>query len=107
MQWHGLFLHTVDGKVFEWVLSQECIGYMARLTYAFTVVCNVSVQGGNRIVLRTQVREAFRKNKEESDPEEIEKQKDAAIRGLSNYMFFEAQRMAAENIENGQDTKDG
>lgn len=58
-------------------------------------------------MLRTQVREAFRKNKDETDPEEIEKQKDAAVRGLSNYMFFEAQRMAKEEIQDGNDKFDG
>ncbi len=58
-------------------------------------------------MLRTQVREAFRKNKDEADPEEIEKQKDAAVRGLSNYMFFEAQRMAKEEIQDGNDKFDG
>ena len=40
--------------------------------------------------LRAQVRDAFRKHQGETDPVEIEKQKDAAIRGLSNYMFYEA-----------------
>eukprot|EP00889_Picochlorum_renovo_P005596 jgi/Picre1/32626/NNA_007972.t1 len=67
----------------------------------------ISTKGGNRLVLRTQVREAFRKNKDETDPEEIEKQKDAAVRGLSNYMFFEAQRMAKEEIQDGNDKFDG
>ena len=59
----------------------------------------ISTRGGlasSRIVLRAQVRDAFKKNKDEQDPAEIEKQKDAAIRGLSNYMFYEAQRMAKE-----------
>lgn len=59
------------------------------------------------MTLRTQVREAFRKNKGETDPVAIEEQKDAAIRGLSNYMFFEAQRMAKEEGQNGNDTLDG
>lgn len=40
-------------------------------------LCNS--QGGNRVVLRQQVQEAFRKNKDETDPEEIEKQKDAYV----------------------------
>lgn len=53
------------------------------------------------------MREAFRKNIGETDPVEIEKQKDAAIRGLSNYMFFEAQRMAKEEVQDGNDTLDG
>lgn len=37
------------------------------------------LQGGNRVVLRQQVQEAFRKNKDETDPEEIEKQKEAYV----------------------------
>jgi hypothetical protein len=36
---------------------------------------------------------------------QIEQQKDDAIRGLSNYMFFEAQRMAKEEL--GPDKFDG
>jgi hypothetical protein len=60
----------------------------------------ISTRGGNgansRLVLRAQVRDAFKRNKDEQDPAEVEKQKDAAIRGLSNYMFYEAQRMAKE-----------
>ena len=52
--------------------------------------------------LRAQVRDAFRKHQGETDPVEIEKQKDAAIRGLSNYMFYEAQRMAKEGEEGGE-----
>lgn len=35
------------------------------------------VQGGNRRVLRDQVRQAFRKNKDETDPQKIEEQKEA------------------------------
>jgi hypothetical protein len=35
------------------------------------------VQGGSRRVLREQVRQAFKKNKEESDPVKIEEQKEA------------------------------
>jgi hypothetical protein len=58
------------------------------------------------VVLRAQVREAFQKNRDEQDPVQIEKQKDAAIRGLSNYMFFEAQRMAGDE-DGGADEKDG
>ena len=58
------------------------------------------------MVLRAQVREAFQKNRDEQDPVEIEKQKDAAIRGLSNYMFYEAQRIAGEEDGEGAE-KDG
>jgi hypothetical protein len=31
----------------------------------------------------------------------------SAVRGLSNYMFFEAQRLAKEEIEQGKDKFDG
>lgn len=70
----------------------------------------ISTRGGgnasSRVVLRAQVREAFKKNRDEQDPAEVEKQKDAAIRGLSNYMFYEAQRMAGEE-DGGANEKDG
>ncbi|KAK9916359.1 hypothetical protein WJX75_001772 [Coccomyxa subellipsoidea] len=56
----------------------------------------IGTQGGNRAVLRQQVQVAFRKNVGETDPEKIEEQKQAAFRGLSNYMFHEAQRMAKD-----------
>ena len=64
----------------------------------------ISTRGSqaSRGSLRAQVRDAFRKNRGETDPVEIEKQKDAAIRGLSNYMFYEAQRMAKEGGEGGE-----
>ncbi|GAQ91303.1 hypothetical protein KFL_007610060 [Klebsormidium nitens] len=49
---------------------------------------------GNRAVLREQVRLQFKKNMDERDPDKIQAQKEAAVRGLSNYMVFEATRMA-------------
>eukprot|EP00897_Mesotaenium_endlicherianum_P007815 jgi/Mesen1/7061/ME000369S06384 len=49
---------------------------------------------GNRGVLLEQVRSQFKKNMHETDPEKIQEQKSAAVRGLSNFMFFEAARMA-------------
>ncbi|KAL4423768.1 hypothetical protein ABPG75_001069 [Micractinium tetrahymenae] len=67
----------------------------------------ISTQGGNRRVLRDQVRQAFKKNKDETDPQRIEEQKEAAVRGLSNYMFHEAQRLAKEEVQKGNDKFDG
>ncbi|KAH7621743.1 hypothetical protein Ndes2526B_g02560 [Nannochloris sp. 'desiccata'] len=67
----------------------------------------ISTRGGNRDILRRQVIDAFRRNKDETDPKKIEDQKQAAVRGLSNYMFFEAQRLAKEEIEQGKDKFDG
>lgn len=42
------------------------------------------------------MQQQFKRNACERDPTKIAEQKDAAIRGLSNYMFMEAQRMAKE-----------
>ncbi|KAK9823938.1 hypothetical protein WJX72_006512 [[Myrmecia] bisecta] len=67
----------------------------------------ISTKGGNRAVLRQQVSEAFKKNRLETDPKQIEEQRDAAFRGLSNYMFHEAQRMAKEEVAQGRDKFDG
>ncbi|KAL3154328.1 hypothetical protein ABBQ32_013811 [Trebouxia sp. C0010 RCD-2024] len=53
-------------------------------------------QGGNTAVIKKQVQQQFKRNACERDPTKIAEQKDAAIRGLSNYMFMEAQRMAKE-----------
>jgi len=58
---------------------------------------------GNRAILRDQVRLQFKKNQDERDPEKIKEQKDAAVRGLSNYMVYEAMRMAKAE----RDTPDG
>lgn len=67
----------------------------------------ISTQSGNRQILRDQVRQAFKKNKDETDTEKIEEQKEAAVRGLSNYMFHEAQRLAKEEVQKGHDKFDG
>ncbi|XP_024366240.1 uncharacterized protein [Physcomitrium patens] len=55
---------------------------------------------GNREVLKSLVREQFRRNMHETDPEKIEEQKQAAARALFNHMYYEAGRMAAEQAEN-------
>ncbi|KAL3139781.1 hypothetical protein ABBQ38_004083 [Trebouxia sp. C0009 RCD-2024] len=56
----------------------------------------VGTKGGNTAVIKKQVQQQFKRNASETDPTKIAEQKDAAIRGLSNYMFMEAQRMAKE-----------
>ena len=74
------------------------------------------LQGGNASIIKKQVQQQFQRNAGETDPTkvrmsavhslqckillsnlgltQIAEQKEAAIRGLSNYMFMEAQRMA-------------
>jgi hypothetical protein len=64
-------------------------------------------QGGNRATLREQVRIAFRRHQHEADPDKVLAAKKAAVRGLSNYMFIEAQRLAKEEVEQGRDGKEG
>ncbi|CAK0734480.1 hypothetical protein CVIRNUC_000437 [Coccomyxa viridis] len=56
----------------------------------------IGTQGGNRAVLRAQIQQTFKKNAGETDPKKIEEQREAAFRGLTNYTFHEAQRMAKE-----------
>jgi hypothetical protein len=44
---------------------------------AFPVVHRFWLQGGNRLVLRNQVKEAFRRNQHETDLQKIQEHKDA------------------------------
>lgn len=55
----------------------------------------------HKAALRKEVRTSFKKHMHETDPAKIEEHKEAAVRGLSNYMFHEAQRMSKENQANG------
>ena len=64
-----------------------------------------SNQGGNRDQLRKTVRHQFKKNAGLKDPAAVEAAKETAVRGLSNFMFQEAQRMAKD--QTGAATKDG
>lgn len=49
-------------------------------------------QGFPREALRVQVTAPWRRNKFEKDPETIMRQREAAVRGLSNYMMYEASK---------------
>lgn len=64
-------------------------------------------QGGNRDQLRKTVRHQFKKNATLKDPAAIEAAKETAVRGLSNFMFQEAQRMAKDQTAATAVTKDG
>ena len=55
-------------------------------------------QGYPRDVLRATVRAPWRQNQGETDPEKIVDQREAAIRGLSNYMMYEASKGAMEGV---------
>jgi len=43
------------------------------------------------------VRQSFRNNLDETDPQKILAHKEAAIRGLSNFMFHEAQVLTKDH----------
>jgi hypothetical protein len=49
-------------------------------------------QGFPREALRTQVTAPWRRNQREKDPETYMRQRESAVRGLSNYMFYEASK---------------
>ncbi|QDZ19265.1 hypothetical protein HOP50_02g17800 [Chloropicon primus] len=51
-------------------------------------------KSGNTDALKNEVRRTFRANMHEKDPEKIQTMKEAAFRGLGNYIFVEAQKMA-------------
>jgi hypothetical protein len=72
-------------------------------------------QGFPREALRAQVSAPWRKNQRETDPETIMRQREAAVRGLSNYMMYEASKGAfdgaptfvPEERETGDNTPEG
>jgi hypothetical protein len=53
-------------------------------------------QGFPREALRAQVTAPWRRNQHETDPETIMRQREAAVRGLSNYMMYEASKGAMD-----------
>eukprot|EP00215_Chloropicon_roscoffensis_P001085 CAMPEP_0198465608 /NCGR_PEP_ID=MMETSP1456-20131121/3472_1 /TAXON_ID=1461544 ORGANISM="Unidentified sp., Strain RCC1871" /NCGR_SAMPLE_ID=MMETSP1456 /ASSEMBLY_ACC=CAM_ASM_001119 /LENGTH=92 /DNA_ID=CAMNT_0044191479 /DNA_START=17 /DNA_END=296 /DNA_ORIENTATION=+ len=54
----------------------------------------LGAKSGNTLALKDEVRRTFRANMHETDPEKIHTMKEAAFRGLGNYIFVEAQKMA-------------
>ncbi|KAA0052166.1 hypothetical protein IC582_012932 [Cucumis melo] len=44
------------------------------------------------------VRQQFKKNMHETDPEKIQKMKDEAARGLINHMLYEHERMSGQKL---------
>eukprot|EP00850_Spirogloea_muscicola_P009735 SM000055S18269 [mRNA] locus=s55:406195:407231:+ [translate_table: standard] len=57
---------------------------------------------GNTTILVEQVRSQFKKNMHETDPNKIKEHKEAAVRGLSNFMYHEAARMATASRDVGE-----
>lgn len=49
---------------------------------------------GNEVMLQKHIRDQFRRNMSEREPETIQKHKEAALRALSNLYFQEAERLA-------------
>ncbi len=55
-------------------------------------------QGFPRDTMRATVRAPWRKHQNETDTEEIMRHREAAVRGLSNYMTYEASKGAMEGV---------
>ncbi|CAK9318444.1 unnamed protein product [Citrullus colocynthis] len=55
-------------------------------------------QQHNTELLVTMVRQQFRKNMRETDPEKIQKLKDDAARGLINHILYESERMSGRKF---------
>ncbi|KAG8093101.1 hypothetical protein GUJ93_ZPchr0012g21759 [Zizania palustris] len=55
-------------------------------------------QQHNTELLISMVRQQFKKNMHETDPEKIQKMKDDAARGLINHMLFESEKMSGRKF---------
>lgn len=55
-------------------------------------------QGHPRETLRATVRAPWRRHQKESDPARVMELREGAVRGLSNYMMYEASRGAMEGV---------
>ncbi|KAH6789130.1 COMPLEX 1 LYR-like protein [Perilla frutescens var. frutescens] len=52
----------------------------------------------NTELLITMVREQFKKNMHETDPDKIQKMKDDAARGLINHMLYESENLSGRKF---------
>ena len=55
-------------------------------------------QGYPRDAMRATVRAPWRQHQHETDPAEITRHREAAVRGLSNYMTYEASKGVMEGV---------
>nr|ADE77670.1 unknown [Picea sitchensis] len=53
---------------------------------------------GNTELVVDMIRQQFKKNMHETDPEKIQKMKDDAARGLVNHMLYESEKMAGRKF---------
>ncbi|KAK3187980.1 hypothetical protein Dsin_027541 [Dipteronia sinensis] len=58
----------------------------------------VGHQKQNTKLLVDMVRQQFKNNKNETDPEKIQKMKDDAARGLINHILYEAERLSGRKF---------
>ncbi|XP_057774236.1 uncharacterized protein LOC131003388 [Salvia miltiorrhiza] len=57
----------------------------------------------NTELLITMVREQFKKNMHETDPDKIQKMKDDAARGLINHMLYESENLSGRKFSKTAD----
>ncbi|KAL9461312.1 hypothetical protein AB3S75_004334 [Citrus x aurantiifolia] len=55
-------------------------------------------QKHNTELLVNMVRQQFKRNKHETDPEKIQKMKDDAARGLINHILYESERLSGHKF---------
>ncbi|KAL9352196.1 hypothetical protein Peur_054876 [Populus x canadensis] len=77
------------------------IGVAIDLVFAF-FGCNLEPNSNlvqhNTELLVNMVRQQFKRNKHETDPEKIQKLKDDAARGLINHILYESERLSGRKV---------
>ncbi|GJM95420.1 hypothetical protein PR202_ga12155 [Eleusine coracana subsp. coracana] len=75
-------------------LYRECLRRAKYIGHQMPFV----TQKHNTELLVTMVREQFKKNMHETDPEKIQKMKDDAARGLINHILYESEKMTGRKF---------
>ncbi|KAG8658940.1 uncharacterized protein LOC110611783 isoform X2 [Manihot esculenta] len=61
-------------------------------------LANNAIRQHNTELLIAMVRQQFKKNMHETDPEKIQKLKDDAARGLINHILYESEKMSGRKF---------
>jgi hypothetical protein len=76
------------------------MGYLVSTCTCFflTELSCLVTQKHNTGLIVSMVREQFKKNMHETDPEKIQKMKDDAARGLINHILYESEKMTGRKF---------
>ncbi|KAF9677173.1 hypothetical protein SADUNF_Sadunf08G0080400 [Salix dunnii] len=69
-------------------------------SFTVNVFDELNILQHNTELLVNMVRQQFKRNKHETDPEKIQKLKDDAARGLINHILYEAERLSGRRASN-------